>query len=189
MEDISGHGRWCWLGLNVDESASLDGRLRRFFDILPWQGGVLNAAGVSEFSNLQALNDFNMTQEELAQWTTSGVIHVDDHERNQNAVMALLTTGKLYDEQIRMLYPDGTYRWTRARCVPVRDAQGNVVRYVTFQIDVDDLKRAEDLLAAEVKVLERVARGELLGDVSYGRRPTTAQARHSVSPSLAPSAA
>ena len=37
--------------------------------------------------------------------------------------------------------------------------------YVTFQIDVDDLKRAEDLLAAEVKVLERVARGEPLSQV------------------------
>ena len=53
MEDVSGRGRWCWLGLNVDESASLDGRLRRFFDMLPWQAGFLNTAGVSEFSNLQ----------------------------------------------------------------------------------------------------------------------------------------
>ena len=51
------------------------------------------------------------------------------------------------------------------RSVPVRDAQGNVVRYVTFQIDVDDLKRAEDLLAVEVRLLERVARGEPLGQV------------------------
>jgi PAS domain S-box-containing protein len=165
MEDVSGRGRWCWLGLNVDESASLDGRLRRFFDMLPWQAGFLNTAGVSSFSNLQALKDFNMTQEELAQWRTSGIIHVDDHEKNYKAATALLTTGEMMDMQVRMLYPGGTYRWTRARCVPVRDAQGNVVRYVTFQIDVDDLKRAEDLLAAEVKVLEKVARGEPLGQV------------------------
>jgi PAS domain S-box-containing protein len=165
MGDVGGRCRWCWLGLNVDESTSLDGRLRRFFDMLPWQAGFLNAAGVSEFSNLQALNDFGMTQEELEQWRSSGIIHADDHEKNYNATKALLTTGKMWDEQIRMLYPDGAYRWTRARCVPVRDAQGNVVRYVTFQIDVDDLKRAEDLLAAEVKLLERVARGEPLGQV------------------------
>jgi PAS domain S-box-containing protein len=144
---------------------SLDGRMRRFFDILPWQAGFLNVAGVSEFSNRQALEDFNMTQEELEQWRTSVIIHVDDHERNQNAATALLTTGEMLDLQIRMLYPGGAYRWTRARCVPVRDAHGNIVRYVTFQIDVDDLKRAEDLLAAEVKVLERVARGEPLGEV------------------------
>jgi PAS domain S-box-containing protein len=165
MEDVSGHGRWCWFGLNTDESASLDGRLRRLFDMLPWQAGFLNVAGVSEFSNLQALKDFNMAQEELAQWRTSGIIHVDDHEKNDKAAAALLMTGEMLDLQVRMLYPGGAYRWTRARCVPVRDAQGNIVRYVTFQIDVDDLKRAEDLLAAEVKVLERVARGEPLGQV------------------------
>jgi PAS domain S-box-containing protein len=165
MEDVGGRGRWCWLGLNADESASLDGRLRRLFDMLPWQAGFLNAAGVSEFSNLQSLRDFKMTQTELEQWRTSGIIHVDDHEANYKRLMALLTTGEMMDTQIRMLYPGGAYRWTRSRCVPVRDAQGNIVRYVTFQIDVDDLKRAEDLLAAEVKVLERVARGEPLGQV------------------------
>jgi PAS domain S-box-containing protein len=165
MEDVSGRGRWCWLGVYADESASLDGRLRRFFDMLPWQAGFLNADGVSEFSNRQAHKDFDMTQDQLARWNTSGIIHVDDFEMNLTAKTALLTTGELMDLQIRMLYPSGSYRWTRARCVPVRDAQGNVVRYVTFQIDVDDLKRAEDLLAAEVKVLERVARGEPLGPV------------------------
>src|SRR5271156_308623 len=69
MEDVT--GRWCWLGSYADESASLDGRLRRFFDMLPWQAGFLNAAGISEFSNRQALNDFNMSQDQLAQWSTS----------------------------------------------------------------------------------------------------------------------
>jgi PAS domain S-box-containing protein len=165
MEDLNGHGRWCWLGSNADESPTLDGRLRRFFDILPWQAGFLNSAYISEFSNRQALKDFDMTQEQLAAWSTSGIIHVDDFERNDKGVRAILTTGELFDEQIRLLYPNGIYRWTRARAVPIRDAQGNIVRYVTFQIDVDDLKRAEDLLAAEVKLLERVARGEPLSEV------------------------
>jgi PAS domain S-box-containing protein len=165
MEEASGNSRWCWLGSTADESAALDGRVRRLFDMLPWQAGFLNAAFVSEFSNLQALKDFNMSQSELQQWRTSGIVHADDHEKNEKAGRALLTTGKMYDEQLRMLYPNGSYRWTRARAVPVRDAQGNVVRYVTFQIDVDDLKRAEDLLAAEVKLLERVARGEQPSEV------------------------
>jgi len=46
----SGRGRWCWLGLSVDGDARLTGVLRRFFDMLPWQAGFLNSAGVSEFS-------------------------------------------------------------------------------------------------------------------------------------------
>jgi PAS domain S-box-containing protein len=165
MGDASGRGRWCWLGLNADETTSTDGRMRRLFDMLPWQAGFLNTAGVLEFTNLQSLQDFKMTHLQLQQFRISGVIHADDHDRNHTALAALLATGDLFDEQFRMLYPDGAYRWTRARCVPVRDAQGNIVRYVTFQVDVDDLKRAEDLLAAEVKLLEKVAREEPLSEV------------------------
>jgi PAS domain S-box-containing protein len=158
-------GRWCWLGVSADEGISTDGRMRRFFDVLPWQAGFLNTAGVLEFTNLQSLKDFNMTRLQLEEWTRSGIIHPDDHERTRYESARLLATGELMDQQLRMLYPDGTYRWTRARCAPIRDAQGNVVRYVSFQVDVDDLKRAEDLLAAEVKLLARVVRGEPLGQI------------------------
>jgi PAS domain S-box-containing protein len=165
MEDTGGGARWCWLGSQADETPSTDGRMRRFFDILPWQAGFLDRAGVLEFTNRQSLEDFGMTQVQLEQWTKSGIVHVEDHEAVSKGSAALLTTGQLWDHELRMLYPNGTYRWTRTRCVPVRDAQGNVVRYVTFQIDIDELKRAEALLAAEVKVLERVARGEPPGQV------------------------
>lgn len=164
-EEEGGRARWCWLGLHADESTVTDGRLRRLFDMLPWQAGFLNTTGVLEFTNQQSLKDFNMTALELEQWTQSGIIHADDHESNIRHVRDLLTTGQMMDHQFRMLYPNGSYRWTRSRCVPVRDAQGNVVRYVTFQIDVDDLKRAEELLAAEVEMLERLAGGEPLGEV------------------------
>lgn len=164
-EDDSRHQRWCWLGLDADERAATDGRLRRLFDMMPIQVGFLNGAMVLEFANAQSLKDFNMTFEQLEQWTTSGIIHVDDHEKNHREVARLLATGEMTDMEIRMLHPNGAYRWTRARCVPVRDAQGNIVRYVTCQIDVDDLKRAEALLAAEVRLLEMVARGEPLPQV------------------------
>jgi len=156
---------WSWLGVHADERPTLDGRLRRFFDLLPWQAGFLDAAGVLEFSNAQSLEDFRMSQAQLGQWATSGIIHADDHERNRINLAALLATGEMWDHHVRILYPQGKYRWTRSRCVPVRDAQGNVLRYVTFQIDVDDLKQAQMLLAAEVDLLERVARGEPLQQV------------------------
>src|ERR1700733_11196577 len=169
MEDVPGRARWCWLGSPADENTSSDGRLRRFFDILPWQAGFLDTNGVLEFTNRQSLEDFGMTQVQLEQWTHSGIIHVDDLERNAKSLAANLAAGELWDHQIRMLYPNGTYRWTRSRCVPVRNAQGNVVRYVTFQVDVDDLKRAENLLAAEVKLLEMVARGEPLNEILEAR--------------------
>jgi PAS domain S-box-containing protein len=135
------------------------------FGMMPIQAGFLDTAGVLEFANLKSLRDFNMTFDELAAPTRSGIIHVDDLPVNHEGVTSLRTTGKWLDGELRFLYPDGTYRWTRARVFPWRDAQGNVVRYVTCQIDVDDLKRAEALLAAEVKLLGMVARGEPLSQV------------------------
>ena len=164
-ESERGEQRWCWLGLDADEKTTTDGRLRRLFDMMPVQAGFLNTAMVLEFANLKSLRDFNMTFEQLEQWTTSGIIHVDDHENTFRQVSRLLTTGDMMDMELRMLHPDGAYRWTRSRCVPVRDANGNIVRYVSCQIDVDDLKRAQALLAAEVELLEMVARGEVLGRV------------------------
>jgi PAS domain S-box-containing protein len=156
--------RWCWLASYGDESASLDGRLRRLLDTIPLQMGFLNTAMVLEFTNLKSLRDFNMTFEQLKQWTSSGIIHADDHETNNKHIAALLS-GKTYESELRFLYPNEAYRWTKAVCVPMRDAHGNVVCYVTCQVDIDDLKQAEALLAAEVKLLEMVARSEPLPHV------------------------
>ena len=77
-----GDERWCWLGSYGDESAILDGRLRRLLDTIPLQMGFLNTSMILEFANLKSLQDFNMTFEQLNQWTSSGIIHADDHETN-----------------------------------------------------------------------------------------------------------
>ncbi len=158
------HQRWCWLGSYADESASADGRLCRLLDAIPLQMGFLNTSMVLEFTNAKSLRDFDMTFDQLKQWTSSGIIHAEDHERNSKHIAALLS-GRTDESELRFLYPDGAYRWTKAVCVPMRDAHGNVVCYVTCQVDIDDLKRAEALLEAEVKLLEMVARGEPVGEV------------------------
>lgn len=157
--------RWCWLGMNADEGPVTDGRLQRLIDMLPLQVAFLNQAGTSEYSNRQTLDDYGMTLDQLAAWQTSGAIHVDDHPIVLEQLERLMTTGQMFDATLRMRYKDGGYRWMRSRCVPCRDAHGNFARYVTVQSDVHDLKLAEDLLAAEVRLLEMVARGETLTSV------------------------
>ena len=68
---------------------------------------------------------------------------------------------------------DGAYRWHLGRALPIRDAQGNVVRWFGTNTDIHALKSFEgslqrsesrfralsDALAAEKKVLERIAIG------------------------------
>jgi PAS domain S-box-containing protein len=165
-EDGSRHQRWCWLGVNSDEGPETDGRLRRLFDMLPIRAGFLDAAGVLQFANREAREKIlGSTLEELRDWQTSGAMLLEDYARNRSKLGALLTRGEMLDDEVRMRHKDGVYRWARARAVAIRDAEGNAVRYLSCQIDIDDLKRAEALLAAEVKLLEMVARGEPLGQV------------------------
>lgn len=160
-----GDPSWCWLAIDIDEGPSTDGRMRRLLDRLPIQVAFLNLAGTSEYSNRKTLDDYGMTLDELAEWQTSSAIHADDHAIVHEQLQRLMTTGEMFDAQLRMHYKDGSYRWMRCLCVPFRDAQDNVVRYVTCQLDINDLKLAESLLAAEVALQEMIARGETLTQV------------------------
>jgi PAS domain S-box-containing protein len=163
--------RWCWLALNADETPAdidhpvLDGRLRRLLDMLPTQLAFLSPSLDLEFVNRALLDYYGRSLDDLRPWHDSGAIHPDDMPQVMARLSRLLSQGEPYDGPSRMRGADGGYRWMHMRTVPSRDAQGNIVRYCSIQTDVDDLKRAENLLAGEVAILEMVARGRPLPEV------------------------
>jgi PAS domain S-box-containing protein len=163
--------RWCWIGRHAgdirgdEDRWTLDSHLLRFLDMLPTQVVFLSPAGVPVFWNKELREYFSMSVEQLQRWSTSGAIHPDDHSAVYDHLDRLLRTGEMYDAQHRMLRSDGVYRWLRARAVPWYDDDGRIQCYVSCQTDVQDLKRADDLLAGEVRILEMVARGRPLSEV------------------------
>ncbi len=171
-EDARGSERWCFLGLDADETGTgpdsprPDGRLRRFVDTMPTQVVFMTPSFDLEFVNREVLDYYGKSLEELKHWTSAGkVSHPDDLAGIFERLTRLRNLGEAWDHTSRMLRADGVYRWVRSRLVPSRDAQGNVVRYVSCQTDVHDLKQAEALLAGEVRLLELTARGRPLPEV------------------------
>ena len=80
-------------------------------------------------------------------------IHPEDRERVREA-MTDQREGD-YDEEYRVVRPDGTVRWVRDRAVPVRDENGEVYRIVGITQDVTErierereLERQRERLAA-----------------------------------------
>jgi PAS domain S-box-containing protein len=69
-------------------------------------------------------------------------IHPDDRERVLRAVRTQQASGE-YDEQYRVLRPDGSIRWVRDRAYPVRDADGKVVRVAGIAEDITDVRELE----------------------------------------------
>jgi two-component system, cell cycle sensor histidine kinase and response regulator CckA len=55
-----------------------------------------------------------------------------------------LGRGEQFEMELRYRRHDGAYRWMLARVIPLRDAQGQVHRWVGTSVDIDDLKRAQE---------------------------------------------
>jgi len=74
-------------------------------------------------------------------------IHPDDRERVWRAATTKQTIGQ-YDEEYRVIRPDGEVRWIRDRAFPIHDPDGNVYRVVGIAEDITERKRVRDEIAA-----------------------------------------
>lgn len=73
-------------------------------------------------------------------------IHPDDRQRMADAVSETLATGKDYDIEYRVVWPDGSVRWMNVRGQVQRNGEGAPVSMAGVSIDVTDRKTAEEAL-------------------------------------------
>jgi len=64
--------------------------------------------------------------------------------------------GTNYEAEYRLRSRDGTYRWFRARAVPIRDDQGSIVRWYGTCSDIHDSKMLEEEIREDTVRLERM---------------------------------
>jgi PAS domain S-box-containing protein len=107
---------------------------------------VLTPDGAVEFVNRQVLDYFGKTLEELKEWTSTDAVHPDDLPRVIPVWRQSVETGQPYDIELRQLGADGVYRWFHVQGLPVRDAEGQIIRWCVLQTDIDERKRAEEAL-------------------------------------------
>ncbi len=67
-------------------------------------------------------------------------IHPDDRDRILDAALSKQATGE-YDEEYRIVRPDGTVRWIWDRAFPIRDTSGRVYRIAGLAEDITERKQ------------------------------------------------
>ena len=85
-------------------------------------------------------------------------VHPEDRARVRDAALRKQTVGT-YDEQYRILRPDGAIRWISDRAFPIRDSSGIAYRIVGLAGDITDQMRIQQLLRASEERLELVIQG------------------------------
>ncbi len=119
---------------------------RLIFDSIPGLIAVQTAAGELELVNRQLLEYFGKTLQELKAWSTNDTVHPDDLPSVIAAWRRSVETGYPYDHEHRIRRADGVYRWFQVRGLPLRDAEGRIVRWYELFADVHDRKKAEEAL-------------------------------------------
>ena len=76
-------------------------------------------------------------------WMTA--IHPEDREMASNSFWGGVRAGQAFtfEARVRRGY-DGLYRWHLSRAVVVRDAAGEILRFVGTSTDIDNLKQSQD---------------------------------------------
>jgi PAS domain S-box-containing protein len=117
-------------------------------DSIPVPVAVTTPTGEVEGLNRATLEYFGKTLDELKSWKASEVVHPEDLEQTVAEQTAAHMRGDTYNVQSRHLRADGVYRWFNVLGLPLRDQQGQIIRWFHLQIDIDDRKRAEDAARA-----------------------------------------
>lgn len=94
-------------------------------------------------------------------------IHPDDRDRVQHAASTRQRIGA-YDEEYRILRPDGTLRWVRDRAFPVCNAAGKVYRIVGVAQDITEHKNARDRLHEQASLLDKARDAILVRHLEHG---------------------
>ena len=119
---------------------------RQIVDNIPGLVATMRAMGEIEFLNRQTLEYFGKTGEELKNWALIDAVHPDDLPRVIEARKKSIETGQIYEIEHRCRRADGVYRWFQVRGLPARNAEGTISAWYLLLTDIDDRKRAEEVL-------------------------------------------
>ncbi|HVU51736.1 MAG TPA: chemotaxis protein CheB [Polyangia bacterium] len=128
------------LEVALKEQAS---QLQQMADSLPSLVWGSRSDGACDYLNRQWAAYTGVPEAEQLGFGWLNQVHPEDRESAREGWRAAVKGGEVFDGELRLRRADGAHRWFKVRSVPIRNAEGTVVRWYGTNTDVDDLKRAE----------------------------------------------
>ena len=114
--------------------------------------------GSNTYVNRRYLEYSGVTSEETAGEGWRAVTHPDDLPKHEGKWRASVASGEPHESEVRFRGADGQYRWHLDRGQPLRDGDGNIVKWYGVVTDIEDRKRVEEALRRSEQLLAEAQR-------------------------------
>lgn len=135
------------LDLSLGHEA-LDESERRYVSLaeaMPQIVWTATPEGALDYYNARWYDYSGMTFGQTRGWGWAAVLHPDDVANCVKVWTYALTSGTPFEVEYRFKRAsDGAYRWHLGRALPVRDADGSIMKWFGTCTDIDDQKRASE---------------------------------------------
>src|ERR1700743_2232554 len=154
-----------------EEYESLDTQV--LVDSIPALIHTARPDGYLDYFNKPWLEYLGVTLDKMAGWNWTAFIHPEDLDGIVAKWRASLATGENFEYEARVRRAKGDYRWMYHRKVPLRDANGNIVKWYGSSLDIHERKAAEEALRSSEAYLADAQRLNQTGSWSWN--PTTGE--------------
>ena len=128
-----------------EEARHSENRLRLVIGTIPTMAWSLLPDGTVDFVNQRWLEYTGLSLEE-ALADSMRIVHPEDVPRVMEKWRTDMAAGEHCEDDIRLRRADGEYRWFLVRTVPLRDEEGNIVKWYGTSTDITERKNAEKAL-------------------------------------------
>jgi PAS domain S-box-containing protein len=152
------HGRvvrWYGARTDIDDLKRAEDRLRLVVDTTPALIHTARPDGYLDYFNKPWLEYLGVTLDKVTGWNWTAFVHPEDVEGIVAKWRACLATGEIFEYETRVRRANGEYRWMFHRKVPLRDANGNIVKWYGSSLDIEERKTAEEQIRRNARELQR----------------------------------
>ncbi len=120
--------------------------LRTTIDTIPAYVYSALPDGSVDFASQSFFDYLGIPPEAALGWEWVSFVHPEDRDRAVGIWRESLATGEPRENELRFRLANGEYRWFLARSAALRDDKGDIVKWYGALMDIENLKRAEELL-------------------------------------------
>lgn len=158
-------------------------RFRFMAESMPQKVFITDASGKVDYLNPQWIEYTGLSFEQIQTKGWAQFIHPDDIDENVRQWKHAITTGEPFQIEHRFRRHDGIYHWHLSRARTMKDSDGNIIKWLGTNTDIEDLRKQRelekrmDLLTKQRQQLVKInaAKDEFISLASHQlRTPATA---------------